>query len=720
MSSAQAPVGGFSLFPNTSRPPSRSQSRPRAVTPVGRPGSTEPSPPRVGRRASVRRGSSATREERPREERPREERRRMAPSNNPWQHALDNPLSRDDEEQSQQQPQHQPQHQHQHQHQQQHQQQPPSQQPPQQPQQRAQPQQYQPEPQPHALSVDTSVMNRPREYPSAISASDVPPRCETALSDARTLVRSPSVSSISKPPLVYDPRDRGGGVGASGSNSAAPVVDPPIRSMFPQYNPELPLDRQEYFPTQTSPVHIPQSAISRAMYSPRSPEAAAAPIRQAATTTPAHPVASARSPSAASNHHHRFHTTSAATTPQRAPHHAHHHEPRAPPPVSTTEDLRSLWKVTNGWKASSLEGRIFCLKMTTQPDCPVYTLSSSSAQPFYSLRIDPTSASAYVSLSRFDPTKPFKGSKPGAATSPSPSPTPSSPRSSSGTPPATTPSRADLKHDAKHWHPVLATQLEPAARHQPPNDGLVAQLWPAAAARLAADRANDAATVALAEHECARLVWDADSSAHFLVHPALAVPFCVTVDRHPAYARTEYTLEHLESPVHLGRLTRDGTGAGYLEVDTSIAGKIDAVYLVDVVVAALVLVAHADEEWREVETFEPPPASVFNGVEGGGGHKRGSRRSSRASRRGQQQDLEAGSTRRGKASSSRLEQFEMDIESQTSELKKGGKGEKDKVPGVARGIIALITVLFKCVIWCFTLVFRALTGLVRCLSSDKI
>ncbi|KAK0753906.1 hypothetical protein B0T18DRAFT_24850 [Schizothecium vesticola] len=702
MSSAQAPVGGFSLFPNTSRPPSRSQSRPRAVTPQGRPASTEPSPPRVGRRASLRRGSSATREERP-----REERRRMAPSNNPWQQALDNPLSPDDDEQPQQQPQHQ--------HQQQ--QQPPSQQPPQQQprhQQRAQPQQYQPEPQPepqlqpHALSVDTSVMNRPRDYPSAISASDVPPRCETALSDARTLVRSPSVSSISKPPLVYDPRDRGGGVGTSGSTSHA-AAEPSIRSMFPQYNPELPLDRQDYFPTQTSPVHIPQSAISRAMYSPRSPEAAAAPIRHAAaaaaaTVTTTHPVASARSPSAASQHQHqhqhRFHTTSAATTPQRAPHHAHHHEPRAPPPVSTTEDLRSLWKVTNGWKASSLEGRIFCLKMTTQPDCPVYTLSSSSSQPFYSLRIDPTSASAYVSLSRFDPTKPFKGAKPGttSTTSPSPSPTPSSP----GTPPPQ-PSKSSLKHDAKHWHPVLATQLEPPLRRQPPNDGLVAQLWPTAAARLATS------DPAAAEHECARLVWDADSNAHFLVHPALAVPFCVTVERHPAFARTEYTLEHLESPVHLGRLTRDGTGAGYLEVDTGIAAKVDAVYLVDVVVAALVLVAHADEEWREVETFEPPP-SVLNGVEGGGA-KRGSRRSSRASKR------EAAGERKV---TSRLEQFEMDIESQTSELKKGGRREKDKVPGVARGIIAVITVLFKCVIWCFTLVFRALTGLVRCLSSDKI
>ena len=71
-----------------------------------------------------------------------------------------------------------------------------------------------------------------------------------------------------------------------------------------------------------------------------------------------------------------------------------------------------------------------------------------------------------------------------------------------------------------------------------------------------------------------------------------------------------------------------------------------------------------------------------------------------------------------------MEQFEMDIESQTSELGKMDKGDKEKVPGLARGLISLLTVVFKCFIWCVTLGFKALTaiisGLARCLGSPKL
>jgi len=614
-------------------------------------------------------------------------------SNNPWQHALDHPV---DPEQPQEQPQGQPQEQqwpfsqHYQRQQQEQERQEIQEQPHQQPSYR---------PQPPAL--DTTVGSRaPVEQFTAISLADVPPRCETALSEAKTLVRSPSVSSIAKPPLIYAP------AGASGSHqqygaSSSLSPEPALRSIFPQYNPEVALDRQDYYPTHTSTVQIPQSAISRPMYSPRGNSADGGPLR-----SPGMPM------------------QSPGMTPGGQP--RRNHEPTVIPPVSTTEELRALWKVTNGWKASSLEGRIFCLKMTTQPDAPVYTLSSASSQPFYNLRVDPTSVSAWVSLSRYDPNKSFKGPKPGSSldgrggSTPSPSPQ----RGSS-------PSKSELKHDAKHWQEVLGTQLEEASRRQPPNDGLIAQLWPTAASRLVADRANDATTVALAEHECARLVWDADSSNHFLVHPALAVPFCVTIERNPAYSRTEYTLEHLESPVHLARLTRDGTGAGWLEVDTSIAAKIDAVYIVDAAVAALVLVAHADDQFPQVEAFEPPP--VFGGPGGSlAPSKRSSRgsrssRISRASRREskreekqrQKEIADAHKKSKHRPPKTRLEQFEMDLESQTSDLKRGS-GDKEKVPGVARGLIALLTVLFKCVVWCFALVFKALTSLVKCLSSDNL
>ncbi|KAK4044466.1 hypothetical protein C8A01DRAFT_42649 [Parachaetomium inaequale] len=651
------PAGGFSLFPNPSnapRPPSRSQSRPRAATPQEGPASSmEATPPRAGRRNSSAR-----------------EGRQRAVSNNPWQHALDATRQHASVESAA-------------------------------------------GPSTAPAAAEDPVVETTYSQP----VTDAPQRCETAFSEAQTLVRSSSQrsrSSIAKPPIAYTTAGP-----SSSSQPREPGEPAAIRSMFPRYNPEIPLAQQDYYPTQTSPTHIPQSAISRPLYSPRSVAAAA----EASTTVP--PAIHVASPPQASNSATRW-------PPALGP---RHHEPAPIPPVNTTEELRGLWKVTNGWKASSFEGRNYCLKMTASPDVPPsYTLSSTTGQPFYCLRVDPTSSSALVTLSRYDPNKPFKPASasttstsmsiisPNSGTS-SPSPRASSSSRQSNHHPlpqnaAHTPSTTAPKHQ-KNWQEVLSTHLSPTP--PPPstdndnsneNDGLLAHLWPSAAARLVADRANDLTTVALAQQESARLVWDADSGNHFLVHPALAMPFCVTIDRHPAYSRTEYTLEHLESPVHLARLVRDGTGAGWLEVDTGIAGKIEAVYLVDVVVAALVIVAHLDGRGKGTsgsggEVFEPPPV-VFGGPNGsvysasgggGGGEEAGGRGSpwsgrraagSRASRREEKKNKKKGK----KAGQRRMEQFEMDLESQSSDLGKGkGAAEKDKVPGA---LLAILSVFTRC------------------------
>ncbi|KAK4152226.1 hypothetical protein C8A00DRAFT_16446 [Chaetomidium leptoderma] len=685
------PAGGFSLFPNPSndpRPPSRSQSRPRPATPQDAPASSfEATPPRTGRRASVRRNSTA-----------REGKQRAA-SNNPWQHALDAKRHQASVDSTA-------------------------------------------GPSTSAAAAAAAVVDDPMvETTYSQPVTDAPQRCETAFSEAQTLVRSSSQrsrSSIAKPPMTYT---------MAGPSSA---FQPAIRSMFPRYNPEVTLAQQDYYPTQASPTHIPQAVISRPLYSPPSMPAAAAAGSYLNAPADAH-MASPPQP-----------VTSAPRWPQPLAG-QRHHEPTVMPPVNTTEEIRGLWKVANGWRASSHEGRNYCLKMTASPDVPPsYTLSTSTGQPFYCLRVDPTSSSALVTLSRYDPSKPFKASSPGAS-SPSPRASSSSRQSNHHSTPhnylAHTPATTSPKHQ-KHWQEVLSTHLS-SLPTQPPqqqededqeaqNQGLLAHLWPAAAARLVADRANDLTTVALAQQESARLVWDADSGNHFLVHPALAVPFCVTVERHPAYSRTEYVLEHLESPVHLARLVRDGTGAGWVEVDTGIAGKIEAVYLVDVVVAALVIVAHLDGKKAGGgmggmgglgggggggngggEVFEPPPVvfggpngSVYSAAGGGEGVGRiswsGGRVGSRASRR---EEKERKKSQKGKGKKKgRMEQFEMDLESQSSDLGKGG--EKDKVPGVLRALVGLVTITFKCFVWCATLAFKALmailSGLARCCGLGKL
>ncbi|KAK5992429.1 hypothetical protein PT974_05833 [Cladobotryum mycophilum] len=478
---------------------------------------------------------------------------------------------------------------------------------------------------------------------------EVPGRSETAFSQAQTLVAGNagySRSSIAKVPFPD---------GTYGQPQQ------PMPSMFPTYNPELPLQQQNYAPAQMSPSRVPRAVISRQSYF-EDPESSQdrANVRNPAQTIASRP-----------------------------------HNPPVIPKTCTTDQLRDLWKVSNGWKASSLEGRVFCLRLTQQKDAPVYTLSSAS-QPFYSLRLDPTSASAYVSLSRHDPSKPFKAPKP-----PSRSPTNSSRNSGN-----------------KYWHEALSTTLEEEARKHQPNDGLVALLMPSSATRMAIERAEDAVSVAAAERECARLVWDDDSASHFLVHPALATPFCITIEHSPAWSRVEYTLEHHESPQHLAKLTRDGTGGGWLEIDTSIASKIEAFYIVDVAVTALLLVAATDDRRSPsaaTETFEAPPVPE---------PARQSRSLSSALSR-HLDDEDGKKTKKNKKDKkdkkdkkgSRMEQFEIDIESQDGSLGKNKKKADDKLPFIIRVVVKLVKGLFNFFIWLLTLVFGCFRGCSWCFTD---
>lgn len=393
---------------------------------------------------------------------------------------------------------------------------------------------------PSRAEISTPAVQQPRQ------AADVPGRSETAFSQAQTLVlRSASTrsrSSIAKKPLDDDKKGE----------------DPALPSIFPQYNPEVPLNQQSYYPTQRSPTHIPRSAISRPMmYSPE-------PVTPA---SPPPPIDPPRAPGPQ------------ATGP-----------PPPLPTVSTTDELKGLWKATNGWKASESEGSVFCMKMTQEKDAPVYTLSSTG-QAFYNMRVDPTSVSAYITLSRHDPSKACRGPPTTSATTPT---TPSSIRSR----------RSQTKVG---WHEVISTTLEEESQRHRPNDGLVAELCPIAAIKMATENPEDESAAALAEQECARLVWDDDSDSHYLVHPALATPFCVTIERYPYWGRVEYTLEHHESPNHLARLTRDSAGVGYLEVDTGLASKIESFFILDVAVSALLIVASGDKHFTATESFEPPP-----------------------------------------------------------------------------------------------------------------
>lgn len=485
----------------------------------------------------------------------------------------------------------------------------------------------------------------------------IPGRSDTGFAQGNTLVRSSSDrsrSSIAKPPL-------------GGETTAQP-----LRSIFPAYNPEVPLGQQNYVPTEIQPTQMPRAVISRQTYH-ETPAGSAPrnPIRS--------PVISPMSVQSAQS-----------TWPHR---NVQQQEPPLIPTVSSNEQLKNYWKVANGWQASPSEGRVYCMKLAQEKDAPVYSLSSTS-QPFYNLRIDPTSASAYVTLTRHDPNKPYKAPKPEASSSAS--------SIISGVVGHNSNSPGTKVTDTKHWQEALTTTLEEESRRRPPNDGLVALLMPTPATKMAIERAQDPQSVMLAERECARLVWDEDSSHHFLVHPSLATPFCVTIERSPSWSRVEYTLEHNESPQHLAKLTRDGTGGGWLEIDTGIAAKIESYFIVDVAVTALLLVASADEKnMPAMEVFEPPPPLILT-----------AKQEKRLSKIG----------KRDERKKRHMESFEIDVESQNESLGKSKPREKeDKLPFLIRVIVKIVKGLFACFIWILTISFKcvgfAFKGCYKCVGS---
>ncbi|RFU26641.1 hypothetical protein B7463_g9697, partial [Scytalidium lignicola] len=446
------------------------------------------------------------------------------------------------------------------------------------------------------------------------------PRSQTSLSEAPTLARSNSNS-----PDVRDARNT-----VQGSPSRD---EPIIRSIFPRYNPDLPLEHQQYYPTEASPTHIPKTIISKSPYTPSISGRSSAGLQS---------------------------PLSVGQSPGRFPASLYDETILEP---SSTDELKEFWKVACGWKVSPSEGRKFCLKMTSAADAPVHTLSSAT-QPLYTLRLDPTSTSAQMAMLRHDPNKAMKES-------------------------------SSLK--TNQGIDVISTTLEETARRFPPNDGLVALLYPKAAANVVLDLANkpsrgdEAQVITAAERECGRLVWDEDSKSYYLVHPATSNPFVVTINSSPAWSRVEYVLEHPELPHNLVRLVRDGAGSGFLDIDTAVAARIDCFYIVDVAICAILLVALSEEKSQNLERFDAPPSIT----------------------------VLSPALMKGKKNT-KIEEMDIDIESQNSlKDKKEKNKDKDKVPGC----LGLIWMLVKCMFWMAAMFFKAIAytiiGISKCFTRSK-
>lgn len=487
-------------------------------------------------------------------------------------------------------------------------------------------------------------------------------RSHTSFSEAPTLVRNSSINSTSSQ------RQKPGDHDVSARPRPTVAEAPVIRSIFPQYDPELPLAEQRYYPTQASPTNIPRAVISKRPYSPALSE-------QRSLPSPRSPRAYVGSPMSAPPTVGSFPAGILDVVKRVA---------------DSTEELRELWKAANGWRVSASEGRSFCLEMTryvilrlyrrkpkltleSSVESNIHTLSSST-QPLYTLRVDPTSTSALLTLTRQDPNKAARDSTSAIFTG---SPKIGSPKIGS--------SRATTVVE------VLTTTLEETTRRLPPNDGLVALLYPRAAANMAIDlsaktnRPIDEAIQQTAERECARLVWDDDSGHYYLVHPVMATPFIVQIATSPAWSRVEYTLEHPELPLNIAKLTRDGRGGGFMDIDTGVAGRIDSFYIIDVAISALLVVAISEEKGQKCEVFAAPPKSS------------------------------APMTPKGKKDF-KIEEMEIDLESQMGDGI-GKTKEKSDLPRSTRGVLKVLSLTFRLAIWLLSITFKAVSAIIIAASS---
>ncbi|KAF2135391.1 uncharacterized protein K452DRAFT_303578 [Aplosporella prunicola CBS 121167] len=187
-----------------------------------------------------------------------------------------------------------------------------------------------------------------------------------SFSDSTTLVRSNSAATQQTPHV-------------------SPHGVPAMRSIFPRYNPNVPLSQQQYKPTQPSPTEISKDKISRPSYSPK------------------------------------FYIPHSNVSQGRL---------KETPCYTPARELNHLWNAANG-KPSEESKRTFSLQMhgrdvtasSSSSREPTLLFGPSPAQPMYSLKqydvqnIDSTASASDVPsqellISRHHPTQPKSSSFP--------------------------------------------------------------------------------------------------------------------------------------------------------------------------------------------------------------------------------------------------------------------------------------------------------------------
>ncbi|MCJ1301195.1 hypothetical protein MMC08_003994 [Hypocenomyce scalaris] len=308
-----------------------------------------------------------------------------------------------------------------------------------------------------------------------------PPRAY--LVDEHSRAISPSPSNIELPPSPSDSRaetpaltegsphlqtssttlDRDAGA------SPTSVHSPVMRSMFPRFDPTIPLHQQRYYPTaERGPSPIPSAATARPEYAP-------------AMYSP-----TGRTPTAESGYNQfespRTPTATYPLPPAMA---------EAQPEISTPSDLLSLWSLANGQGLDSTTStyvlQLECTSLTPQTE--TIHLLTSFGTPLYTLTASPTTHT----ITRTHPT----AAHPTALT-------------------ISTPTLLALGPTQPLIASIFPTLAELMALDQSSSVAVTYKLDRATSGELQAE-----ALVRAQLRESSNLFWDSDSAKYYLVHPTL-------------------------------------------------------------------------------------------------------------------------------------------------------------------------------------------------------
>ncbi|KAI9778863.1 MAG: hypothetical protein M1839_007826 [Geoglossum umbratile] len=390
-----------------------------------------------------------------------------------------------------------------------------------------------------------------------------------AATPSSALSRDPRAAS---PALTNQYSDLSGAPTLVRSNSSASAVPAPapIKSMFPRYDPSLPLSQQ-----QMNRVARPPRIRSGESLSVNSPDT---PGMMSTISTA--PAAMMSFPMGVMG--------------------------RPTPRYSSLEELVDLREAANGQGTSDM-GRTFALRMcragTVNPASGSFTPTQSEAfsfgpsreEPFYDFQTlkENSFDAAYseVIVRRHDPVK-------------------------------------------RSIIPVITLDLEPPSRRNPPEDGLITLIYPKVAAMMALDATasqvknrnvepSDAEAMArdavreAASKECCKLLWDSEKERYHLWHPGLnkgkGQSFTVRIDGEIGFDinSARGTVQLLNPNKEDSPLCSLEFGTSSLLIDTAALTQIESFYIIDVAVTAIVTVALVEGRRRRNMRFSAPPSLMM-------------------------------------------------------------------------------------------------------------